>query len=191
MLRCSGAVTLMTVKGFGVSIFLSCVSAELEDTMLLLKKLSETWRGSSNKGQETDFSHQPGLTRSELLVPLNSAGQVLYRRPTLLCTTSAHTCTSLLLESCPLTPFQHLSQHPHQRPILQRRRHPLLVPQLLIHLLRRAMRAFLDPHIHPESWWESILKPDPHAKADDGGEGAVRDCRSYVDCKDCDGRRGR
>lgn len=48
------------------------------------------------------------------------------------------------------TTLQHFPQNPHQRPILQRRRHPLLIPQLPIHLLRRTMRPLLDPHIHPE-----------------------------------------
>lgn len=55
------------------------------------------------------------------------------------------------------TSLQHLPQHPPERPILQRRSHPLLIPQLLTHLLGRTMRARFDPDVNPEPWRERLF----------------------------------
>ena len=57
--------------------------------------------------------------------------------------------------SCPntirlFTSLKHLFDETLQCRIPQRRSHPLLVRQLLVYLVRRAMRSFLDPHIDPE-----------------------------------------
>lgn len=81
--------------------------------------------------------------------------------------------------------LQHGHQHLQQRRILQRRRHPLLIRQLLIDLLILAMRPRLYPNIDPEARREGLFETHADAETDDGGEGTVRDGGGDED-RDCD-----
>ncbi len=89
-----------------------------------------------------------------------------------------------------ITPLQHLPQHPHQRPVLQCGRHPLLIRQLLIDLLPGTVRPFLDPHIDPKPRRQRLLESDAHAQPDHGREAAVRDGGCDVDGADGEGGAG-
>lgn len=59
------------------------------------------------------------------------------------------------------TSRHHLLNNPHQSPILQRRRHPLLIPQLLTRLRILAMTALLHPNIDPVPRGKRLLQPYP------------------------------
>ena len=56
-----------------------------------------------------------------------------------------------------LARLHHLGDDLHQRSILKGCGNPLLVAQLLVNLISRAVGSFFDAYVDPEAWWEGLL----------------------------------
>jgi hypothetical protein len=81
----------------------------------------------------------------------------------------------LLTPPVSLARLEHLLQYTHEGAVLHRRRHALLVAQLLVHRRIRAVGALLDAHINAKSWRQGLLEAHAHAQANDGGQRAMGD----------------
>lgn len=79
------------------------------------------------------------------------------------------------------TGLEHFVQNPLQGIVLQSGRHPLLVAQLLVHLVVLAVAVLLAADDDAVVWGQGLLEPDSDAEADHGGQGAVRDGRRDLD----------
>ena len=67
-----------------------------------------------------------------------------------------------------LASLEHLAQHAHQGAILQGSCDALLVAELLVDLLVRAVSTLLDADIDAEAGGQGLLETDAYPQADDG-----------------------
>lgn len=64
-----------------------------------------------------------------------------------------------------LATLQHLPQQTHQTLILTSRRDSLLICQLLVDLISRAVCSLSNPHIHTVPRWKCLFQPYPHSQS--------------------------
>jgi hypothetical protein len=85
--------------------------------------------------------------------------------------------------------LKHLPKNPHQGAILEGSCDSLLVSELLVHLLVRAVRALLYAHVDTKARRQCLLETYAHAQTNHSGQRAMGNRRRDLDDDGADGRK--